>query len=209
MKIKNKEFYISLILLLTAGLYVSVVKNVRVSNTQNVNLDNFPPQVGEWRMTEQSFLSTNVLDVLKSDEQIMRKYVNSRGDHVWIFLAYFHDQKYGEQIHSPKHCLPGSGWNIKKNKSIIFTDPAEIKANRLIINQNASEEIMVYWFWTQNGIITNEYQLKLDLAINSLLRKPTDAAFIRLNVRNLENADSIISQFIRDFYPQIQHSLPF
>ena len=209
MKIKNKEFIISLALLSLAGLYVHILEHARVINTENVYLNNFPAQFGDWRMTERSYLSANVLDVLKSDDQVMRKYVNSQGDQVWVFIAYFDDQKYGEQIHSPKHCLPGSGWNIKKNKSMLFTHPAKFEANRLVIRQNAQEEIMIYWFWTRNGIITNEYQLKFDLAVNSLLRKPTDAAFIRLNVKKSDRTDLVIKDFIRTFFSQLLFILPF
>ncbi len=209
MNMKHKEFFISLIFLISTGLYVNIVRYDRVITSEKVNLDNFPIEAGDWKMTKRNFLSAKVLDVLKSDEEIMRKYVNSQGDHVWIFLAYFRDQKYGEQIHSPKHCLPGSGWNIKQTKSLKFTDPVKFEANRLVINQKTEEEIMVYWFCTQHGIIRNEYQLKIDLAISSLLRKPSDAAFIRINIRNVKKADDIIFDFVQTFYPQIQRILPF
>ncbi|MBD3290356.1 EpsI family protein [candidate division KSB1 bacterium] len=206
---KNKEFVISVILIIATGVYVNIIKYSRVASTEVVDLEKFPEQLNNWKLIHQSTLSMQVQNVLKSDAQIMRKYVNSRGEYVWIFLAYFRDQKYGEQIHSPRHCLPGSGWNIRQNSLIKFSDAVHFNANRLVIQQNAAKEIMVYWFWTRNGIITKEYRLKFDLAFNSLLRKPTDAAFIRLNIRNSKNADVVISDFISDFFPHIKSVLPF
>ena len=209
MMLKNRQFVISLILLLTTGLYVHAVKYSRVISTERVQLEQFPEQFGDWHITEHGQLSQQVLDVLKSDQQIMRKYVNSHGDYVWLFLAYFRDQKYGEQIHSPRHCLPGGGWSIVNNGKIKFKNPVSFEANRLAIQQNDQKEIMSYWFWTRNGIIRSEFRLKFDLAINSLLRRPTDAAFVRLNVDNSENADEVIADFLSALFPELQSTLPF
>ena len=72
---------------------------------------------------------------------------------------------------------------------------------------------MIYWYWTRNGTIINELGLKLNLAKNALLRQPTDAAFIRINLTIKDNDPSKTShlaiQFIANIFPTLKDVLPF
>ena len=52
-------------------------------------------------------------EVLKADTTTLRQYVSADGTTYGLVVAYFSSQKYGSQIHSPKHCLPGGGWKIR------------------------------------------------------------------------------------------------
>ena len=155
-------------------------------------------------------------DVLKADTSTLRLYRDHAGNPAWLFVAYFASQKYGSQIHSPKHCLPGGGWRIEQHDEIplpIATTNGLV-VNRLVISEGSQRQLMFYWFETRGGSITNEFGLKLDLARNSLLLRPTDAAFIRFTVP-VESGDSIdgVTQKAVDFFtaflPSIGRSLPF
>ena len=83
-----------------------------------------------------------------------------------------------------------------------------------MINSNGrAKQLMLYWFWTRSGIITSEYGLKIDLAKNALFRKPTDAAFIRIDLpiinNNLHRSLQVASGFIQDIFPTLKETLPF
>jgi EpsI family protein len=152
---------------------------------------------------------------LKADATTLREYVDPEGNVVWFFLAYFRSQKYGSQIHSPKHCLPGSGWNIVKKDKYHFqvglSDSFPI--NLFTISNGKESELMFYWFITESGIITNEFRLKLDLVYNALLRKPTHTAFVRITIP-IQHSDEkrgiqTFENFLRDFAPYIKQALPF
>jgi len=132
-------------------------------------------------------------------------------------ITYFKDQKYGAQIHSPIHCLPGGGWKITdRSISHITVDSSSshrIKINKMINSNGKYKMLMLYWFWTRNGIIRSEYGLKIDLAGNALFRRPTDAAFIRINLPYIENDPvktlEVALQFVQDIFPIIKETLPF
>lgn len=155
-------------------------------------------------------------EVLKADTTTLRRYVGPDGATYWLFVAYFGSQKYGSQIHSPKHCLPGGGWRILTHESypLSLPDGQPRNINRLIIADRDEHELMLYWYQTRGGFIRSEFGLKWDLVINSLMLHPTDAAFVRITLplrrgESVENATQRAEVFIRDFYPSIQEALPF
>ena len=212
---KTKEFWIVAVLTLVTIVLVNILRYYRVSVKEQVNLTDIPMSFGDWR-AENFYLDQKTLNVLKADETVWRKYSNSKGQIIWLFIAYFKDQKYGEQIHSPKHCLPGSGWKIidRETHSInVRSSPQyRLKVNKLINSNDHYRDLMLYWFRTRGGIITSEFGLKFDLAKNALLRRPTDAAFIRINLPLSENnpaeALKLSSQFITKLFPAIKDILP-
>ena len=77
-----------------------------------------------------------VQDVLKADELLTRSYVNAGQQMAaHLFVAYFRSQRTGQTPHSPKNCLPGSGW-IPSVSDVIHIDiPGRqpIEANRYVV----------------------------------------------------------------------------
>ncbi|MEK7775588.1 MAG: exosortase C-terminal domain/associated protein EpsI [Candidatus Zixiibacteriota bacterium] len=154
-------------------------------------------------------------EVLKADTSTLRLYNGPGGQRFWLFVAYFSSQEYGSQIHSPKHCLPGGGWKLDKVEpfQMALPDGAFINMYRLTILKGEMKELMFYWFETRSGSITNEFQLKWDLMKNSILLRPTDAAFVRLTVPVLDgdinSATKAAINFFATFRQSIQNALPF
>ena len=155
-------------------------------------------------------------EVLKADTSTLRLYHSRAGADTWLFVAYFSSQKYGSQIHSPKHCLPGGGWQIAQhdNVSMPITREGPITVNRMLITNGNERQLMFYWFETRSGTITNEFGLKFDLARNSLLLRPTDAAFVRYTVpiepgESIKGVTAEAMDFLTAFQPAIMQALPF
>lgn len=217
MELKSKRYWFVVALLLVTGIYVHLLRYTRISIQEPVNLEDLPMTLGDWQSGESLIIDEDTKEVLKSSQDLLRSYTDSTNQQIGLFIAYFKDQKYGEQIHSPKHCLPGSGWKITNKESFnvpIQNSPSDqLKINKLIIAKEHYNEIMIYWFYTRSGVITSEYELKFSLAKNALLRNPTDAAFIRINLplpqRDHSKALQVASKFISDIFPAIQNILPF
>lgn len=215
---KKKEYWIAILLLGLTGIYTSTLRFSKPTMSAQVDLENIPQQIGDW-VGESYELDKRVIEILKSDQTIQRRYVNSSGAEVWLFISYFRDQKYGAQIHSPKHCLPGGGWKIKDHRRIRIksTNAAvtEHNINQLDIENGQERQQMLYWFETRGGKICSEWMLKLDLVKNSLLNKPTDAAFVRISGNVLStndvsaNGTAQIFDFVRALSPYLHNSLPF
>ena len=121
----------------------------------------------------------------------------------------------GSSIHSPKHCLPGGGWNINRHESLTLDLDAGVtkEANLLTIGHLGQTSIMLYWFATRAGATWSEYGMKFDLFTSALLLRPTDAAFIRMTVvvpdGDVVGASNRCLEFARAIHPVVMDALPF
>jgi len=165
---------------------------------------------------EEQWFAEYSYDILKADTTTLRSYRSQNGEMLWLFVAYFQSQKYGSQIHSPRHCLPGGGWRIERHErfDLPLDDGTSKEMNRLLLRQRDRKQLMFYWFETRSGAVTGEFALKWNLMTNSLMLRPTDAAFIRLDLpvnhsETLETTTARAVNFLQAFHADIERALPF
>ena len=60
--------------------------------------------------------TVRVVRALDPTSYLSRTYRKGSND-ADLFIAFYAQQRAGESMHSPKHCLPGSGWEIWKHDS--------------------------------------------------------------------------------------------
>lgn len=176
------------------------------------SLDAIPLRAGAYNGEERRFADYNY-EVLQADTTTLRRYVGPGGEVYWLFVAYFSSQKYGSQMHSPKHCLPGGGWLIENIDEVdMITPDGTRRVNRLTVSHGKQQQAMFYWYQTRSGAITDEFQLKWSLVKSSLLFRPTDAAFIRLTLPliggDMETATVKATEFFNTFHESLQRALP-
>jgi hypothetical protein len=83
------------------------------------------PATTNWNMVENLQLDAETLDVLKADDLISRVYQNkNNGAVATLFVAFFETQRTGKAPHSPKNCLPGSGWAPSRSSTRTIELPA-------------------------------------------------------------------------------------
>ena len=61
-------------------------------------------------MVREGVIEQDEKDVLRADDYLTRQYARRRTKPANLFVAYFQSQRAGQTPHSPKNCLPGSGW---------------------------------------------------------------------------------------------------
>lgn len=212
---KTKEFWIVLIAIAAVGILASFIRYSEVRPKERPHLEALPYFLSGWSGQELSF-TERALEVLGADTTLLRVYKRPDGQEASLFIAYFDSQKYGSQIHSPKHCLPGGGWNIvnREKHDFAFENGERLKLNRMLISDGRNSQLMYYCFLTRSGILTNEFMLKADLVLNSILRRPTDAAIIRVifplnRSVPLNLTDQQAREFLALFWPEIKRALPF
>jgi EpsI family protein len=211
---RKKEFWITSGLLVITFILVTLLRYSRVESKKLPSFILIPMQSENWSGQEY-FFPDQTYELLKADASTLRRYANSEGKELYLFISYFKSQKYGSQIHSPKNCLPGSGWKIQSRGKIRIKGSSgpSLLVNRLLISDNQSKEVMYYWFQTRSGLVTSELGLKLDLVINSLKRAPSDAAFIRINLplNQISEREALfmVEDFLKVFQPRIKEALPF
>ena len=174
-------------------------------------LDDFPLAWKGWK-GDKYFFDAVILDKLGADEYISRSYIKGT-DRINLYIGYYGSQKEGAQIHSPKHCLPGSGWFklFEKNKILDIENTGKINYIEALYQKGSDRELFIYWYRMQDVSITNDYILKWYMIINSLRYRRNDAAFIRFStlvVKDVEDAENVIKSAMKDLLPLLKDYLP-
>ncbi len=201
-------------LLILTGALTYTLRYIRVQPDTIADFSEIPKRDGTWS-GEEILFSEETYAIMKATKSIMIAYKSEDQPGPGLFIAYFQDQKYGAQIHSPRHCLPGSGWGILRHtREKIQINGQALPVNRVLIGARENRQLMYYWFVTRTGVITSEFGLKFNLFLNALFLKPTDAAFVRLTVSlppgvSEKVGEEELQTFLGDFIMPIEKSLPF
>jgi len=195
------------------GLLVRGV-NLTEATPPKKPFDAFPMEIGEWT-GEKGRFDERIYDALGVDDSILGSYRSSRGDVVQLYVGYYHSQKKGDLIHSPKNCMPGSGWNIT-NYSIeeVGGNQTEdtFKAIKLLIENGGEQQVVLYWFQSRGRIISSEYMQKIYLVVDSIFKRRTDGSFVRLisPVHNgdLETTTQKMKAFAHELAPYLHAYIP-
>jgi EpsI family protein len=208
--IANSRFIAVYLLLLAAGLYLHLHRDLGVPIKKP--FDSFPGVVSQWRMVGESPLSAEVQAVLKASDVLRREYVNRQGEKVELYIGYHDGGERSGEIHSPKHCLPGSGWlELSSARTELPAGGEKLNLVRAVYQKGESRELFLYWFQVRGRSLSEEYSLKLAEIANSALYRRRDASFIRIAVpfqADEQRAAAIGERFVSDFLPAIQEFLP-
>ncbi len=206
----NQRLIVVSLLLLLVASYLYLHRDMAVA--MNRPFSTFPAQLGTWRMSGESFMTETVLDKLRPTDYLSRNYVNQDGKRVTLYIGYHGGGEQSGEIHSPKHCLPGSGWHeIYSGKHRLESDGKAFNMVKSVYQKDDSKELFLYWFQVKGKTLNNEYSLKLAEIVNSLLYKRRDAAFIRISVPfegDEKEAARLGEAFAKDVCPVIKEYLP-
>jgi len=178
------------------------------------SLEDFPTQVENWNGQEDTILDEETLNILKLKDYIMRRYVNSAGNSLGLYIGYWDTQRKGAQIHSPKHCLPGGGWEPLEAKQVTIPldhPPGHLEVNRYLLQKDRYQQLVVYWFQSRGLAVANEFDAKLQLVKNAILHNRTDGALIRIISPVSGSVDEAFERqaaYIRAIYPLLNEFLP-
>lgn len=142
----------------------------------------FPFDVGDWKGTNQP-LATDILEVLGPGEFLSRNYQRSPEEPpVNLFVAYFPSQRTGDTIHSPKNCLPGSGWTPVESGRMRLTTAGggTILVNRYVVTQGMNHQLVLYWYQAHGRVVASEYWAKIYLVTDAVQMRRTDGALVRI-----------------------------
>src|SRR5260370_2006517 len=112
-------------------------------------LEGFPTEIGGWRMIQQGVIEQEIKDVLRADDYITRYYEASPTKFADLFVAFFQTQRAGQTPHSPKNCLPGSGWVWPVSDAIPVNLPghaAPTPPNLYSISKTTYPPPALYWY---------------------------------------------------------------
>jgi len=183
---------LTLLLLLNGGAYYAVALRSEAAPVVPP-LATFPAALNGWTAVREFPLDPEVQALLRADDTMNRLYADSTGRHnVNLFVAYFKTQRSGQTPHSPKNCLPGSGWESVEEGRLPVTvaNRAEpIVVNQYVVARGAERSVVLYWYQSHNRVIASEYAAKFWLVMDSIRYHRSDTALVRIIVPVADNDD--------------------
>lgn len=208
---KNQTRYVIVYLLLgLTAIFLYTHETVAVP--VNKPLNDIPVELEGWTMAGQSRFNAQTLEVLKPTDYLYRVYKDQAGNKVTLYLGYHSGGPESGPIHSPKHCLPGSGWfELSEVRRKIQVANGELPLVEAVYQHGDQKEMFLYYYQVKGKTLSDEYSLKLAEIINSMLYNRRDSAFIRISVPFYGDqavAATVSEDFLRKIYPHIASALP-
>jgi EpsI family protein len=169
--------------LLLAG--TALLLHSRITNEKNPRsepLTKFPSLIGTWFGTDLR-IDQETRNVLGNGDFLSRNYIqDSKTAPVNLFIGYFPSQRTGQTIHSPKHCLPGSGWVFESSnyEYLLDMNGEPHRVGEYIISNAAAKQFVIYWYQAHGHSVANEYMAKIYMVTDAIRLNRTDGALVRV-----------------------------
>lgn len=175
-------------------------------------LAELPYNFADWTGQEHP-LQDRIIQAVSVTDYTNRIYVNASGTPVQLYVGYYASQKTGDTIHSPKNCLPGSGWDPVHSAylSIVLDGGRTIVVNEYVIQQDLNKQMVFYWYQTHDRVIANEYSAKFWMVADAISRNRTDGALVRVITPiegNEDDARNRLLHFTQLLFPKLNGILP-
>ncbi len=213
----NKSIFVLLLLLCSSAVASNFIDGRENISPLRKAFLSFPLQLGKWQ-GHNDYLSQIYLDQLKLTDYVVINYAQPEsGNGVNFYSAYYQYQRQGVQVHSPKVCIPGDGWQItqfeERKLPDITLDGNALQVNRAVIEKGDNRQLVYYWFQQRGRNLTNEYLVKWYLFYDAITMNRTDGSLIRLvtNVdknEKIEEADERLQSFLKDLLPELPPYVP-
>ncbi|MCW5948711.1 MAG: EpsI family protein [Pyrinomonadaceae bacterium] len=140
-------------------------------------------RLGSWQQRGSEIrFDEGVERVLRVSDYTMREYTSPEGRIANLYVGYYDTQRTGSTYHSPQNCLPGAGWVLSEPDRVTVTTTGgrEFEANKYVIENGQYREVMLYWYQGRSRTEASEYRDKLNTVIDSIFRRRTDGAMVRV-----------------------------
>jgi EpsI family protein len=178
-------------------------------------LAEFPMRLGRWS-GENVPLPASVVRAVGLDDYVNRIYSEGPGAPVTLYISYYSSQRTGQTIHSPKNCLPGTGWQPVDSRRlrVPVTGSSPLVVNEYDVERDTARVLVLYWYDERGRDIASEYAAKFWLTADALTRDRTDGALVRVTTpigdagRNLGAAERRAAGFVETVFPRLSRFIP-
>jgi EpsI family protein len=207
---KRFLYAVTLVLLVQAALFYSASRSEKIRPISP--LQYFPMDVPGWKTIRDMPIEPEVQEVLRADDTLNRLYVNATSSaQAYLFVAYFRSQRAGQTPHSPKNCLPGSGWEALTTGYVtvpVAGEPQPVTINRYVVERGNEKSVVLYWYQSHQRVIANEFAAKFWLVADSIRYHRSDTSLVRVVVPISENDRAKAMRtgvsFVQSMYPLLR-----
>ena len=169
-------------------------------------LDALPPAIDGWHGTDAPGLDAATRRALAADAYVTRTYTTAGAAPVGLYIAYYAQQRPNVSIHSPLHCLPGTGWEPLEVSTVDLSTDSALYARRLLVRKNLDRDVVLYWYAIHGRNVAGEFASRFWLLRDSLLSGRSDAALVRVTApvqSSVAAADDAADAFARALAPHV------
>ncbi len=173
----------------------------------------FPMVFDDWRCAEREYISADVLRNLGATDYLICDYRRD-AQVVGVYVGY-HATQIREQgggsgenaIHPPAHCLPGSGWDIIGNRTVLLDLPGlpqeGARAKRLVIAKGESRQLVYYWYQSAGRVIAEDWKKIVYVGWDRATRGRTDGSLVRFTVPIVRGDEERAERAFRELAPSV------
>jgi exosortase D (VPLPA-CTERM-specific) len=192
------SFYLLVTVLVCGGIFINWFAQVGESQIARQSLHEIPAELGEWRQRGNDIrFDAATESVLRASDYMMRDY-SLLGKTANLYIGYYASQRSGATYHSPQNCLPGTGWEMRTPQLVEIKTPAgrSFMANSYIVQNGRNREILIYWYQGRGRVNASEYQDKIHMILDSVLKRRSDGAMVRVMVPTGENESRSLQEAV-------------
>jgi len=171
----------------------------------------FPFRLGEWT-GRQWPVEPRLLAAAGVDDSLSRYYADGRGNLVELYIGYYRSQRNGDVIHSPRNCLPATGWEPLRagRLRLDLAGGKSIVVNDYTVAKGLDRERVFYWYQARGRVVASEYWGKVWLVADAITRDRTDCALVRIMTAETGEQESRarLLEFARLVYPHLGEFVP-
>jgi EpsI family protein len=207
-------------LLVSGGVLVAALLALQVRSPGEAvpirrALDGVPETIGGWQARQDSPLQPEIAAFLKIDDSLMRQYSDQAGHSLWLYVGYWASQRKGAaQVHSPRNCIPASGWEpIEASRLTIDVGGARdaLVVNRYLIQKDREMQVVLYWYHAQGTAVAGEIPAKIQMVRSAIFRNRTDGALVRVSspvAGGVASTTERLVRYVQALYPLLPEYLP-
>lgn len=188
------------------------------------SFEQFPLELGKWSCPGREPLEPEVEKNLGVTEYLVCTYVhNITHSVIGVYIGYHEDQHRvggrggsGSGIHPPKHCLPGSGWDIIGANKVAVDYPGlperPTEVMRLLIAKGEERQLVYYWYQERGRVIADDWKKPLYMFWDRATRHRSDGSLVRFTIPVVqgddERADKQFQELAELLLPHLSHYVP-
>lgn len=164
-------------------------------------LTEFPVSLENWTCGERAQMDDWAIGILGVTDYLLCNFARSDpAAFVGVYVGYHASQtrvggtgRDETGIHPPKHCLPGSGWDIIEAATVSLDlpgfDSSRDRVNRFVISKGNQRQLVYYWYHSRGRVIASDWKKVVYLAWDRALLQRTDGSLVRFTVP-IRNGDT-------------------
>ena len=161
-------------------------------------------------------IDSATLEVFGPGRYLSRLYADPQGSPpIDLFIGYFPSQRTGNSIHSPKNCLPGSGWEFISSNytSVLATDGKRYNVGEYVIAHGGTKDFVIYWYHAHGRSVADEYRARIYMVADAIRLNRTDGRLIRVitpisPTEEVASARVRATAFVAELAPQLHRYIP-